>query len=224
MAVSRFNLPNVITVARILACPVVFVLALGESAGTFLAAFVVFVVAALSDLWDGYLARKHGLITDMGKLLDPLADKLLMAATLVPFYLVSHRPDPAWEVPWWGPLPLWVVLVIFGREIFVTLFRSWAARRGAVISAGPSGKYKAFIQNIFSGALLLWYSLVLYARGAGWEGQPVWTFWGALHGGVVGLSLLVALVLTVFSMGVYLVQNRQLFSAAVGGGRHDPSS
>ncbi|TVR64436.1 MAG: CDP-diacylglycerol--glycerol-3-phosphate 3-phosphatidyltransferase [Gemmatimonadales bacterium] len=212
MAGSRINVPNLITVARIAACPVVFVLALGQSAGVFLAAFIVFVVAAVSDLWDGYLARKHGWITDMGKLLDPLADKLLMAATMVPFYLVSHRPEPIWEIPWWGPMPLWVLLVIFGRELFVTLFRSWAARRGAVISAGPSGKYKAFTQNIFSGALLLWYSFVLHAGRAGWEGSGIWEFWGPLHGGVVGLSLLVALVLTVYSMGVYLVQNRYLFS------------
>ncbi len=218
MAGSRFNLPNVITVARIAACPVVFVLALGHSAGVFLAAFVVFVVAAVSDLWDGYLARKHGLITDMGKLLDPLADKLLMAATMIPFYLVSHRPEAIWDIPWWGAMPLWVLLVIFGRELFVTLFRSWAARRGAVISAGPSGKYKAFTQNIFSGALLLWYALALHAGQAGWEGSQFWGFWEPFHGGVVGLGLLVALVLTVYSMGVYMVQNRYLFSGAAGKG------
>lgn len=216
MAVSRLNLPNAITVARIVACPVVLVFALGHTAGAFLVAFLVFLAAALSDLWDGYLARKHGLITDMGKLLDPLADKLLMAATLIPIYVVSHRPDSLWEIPWWGAMPLWVLIVIFGREIFVTLFRSWAARRGSVISAGPSGKYKAFTQNVFSGALLLWYALVIHAQGAGWEGSAAWRFWELLHGGVVGLSLLVALVLTVFSMGVYLVQNRQLFSTGRG--------
>ena len=95
-------------------------------------AFLVFVSAALSDLWDGYLARKHGWITDAGKLLDPVADKLLTVSTLVPFYVVSHRPGAVNEIPWWGALPLWVLAVIFGARSSVTFFRGWALRRGSV--------------------------------------------------------------------------------------------
>ncbi len=211
MAQSRLNLPNVITMTRILACPILFWMVLARTPGLLFGAFALFVAAAVSDLWDGYLARRHGLVTDMGKFLDPLADKLLLVATFVPFWIVSQRPDPIWDVPWWGPLPLWVVLVIFGRELFVTLFRVWAARRGRVISAGPSGKIKAFIQNIFSGALILWYALGLLARSRGWEGHGLWEGWAAFHGAVTALALAVALALTVYSMGVYLVQNRELF-------------
>ncbi len=211
MAQTRLNLPNTITGARILACPILFILALSPRPELLLLAFGLFVAAALSDLWDGYLARKHGLITDVGKLLDPLADKLLLVSTFVPFYIVSHRPESVWDIPWWGPLPLWLIVVIFGREVAVTLFRSWAARQGSVISAGPSGKIKAFVQNIFSGALLLWYALARWAEAYGWEGATTWEIWSAFHGLVVGLSLLVALILTVYSMGVYVVQNRALF-------------
>src|SRR5690606_13000503 len=141
---ARLNLPNLITVARIILAVVVVPLLFADSFGARLLAFVIFLVAAISDLWDGYLARSRGLVTNLGKLLDPIADKLLLFATFIPFYLLSHPPDPEIPFPWFGGvLPLWIVLVIFGRELFITLFRSYAARRGVVIAAGKAGKYKA---------------------------------------------------------------------------------
>lgn len=209
MAPGRFNLPNVITIARILACPAVFVMVFMDSVPFRFAAWVLFVAAALSDLWDGYLARKHGLITDMGKLLDPLADKLLLVSTFVPFYILSHGEGPVGLLPFLGPLPLWVVLVIFGRELFITLFRSHAARQGVVISAGTSGKYKAFIQNLFIGGLLLWYPLQMMSIQRGWSGE-FWTFWSYLHGGWVVVMLSGALLLTIISLLDYLWRYRSL--------------
>ena len=140
MALSGLNLPNVITIARILACPVVFALLLSTNATHLALAFVLWLAAAASDLWDGYLARKHGWITDTGKLLDPLADKLLLFSTLIPFFIVSRRPEVVAEIPWWGPLPFWVIAVIFLRELSVTLVRGWAARRGRVLAAGRGGR------------------------------------------------------------------------------------
>ena len=83
--VGILNVPNLITIGRILVCPAIFALALASSVEARMLAFVLFVVAGLSDLWDGYLARKHGWITDVGKLLDPLADKLLLLSTFIPF-------------------------------------------------------------------------------------------------------------------------------------------
>lgn len=210
MAPPRLNLPNVITLARMAACPAIFVLALSPQPGRLLIAFILFVAAAVSDLWDGYLARKHGWVTDMGKLLDPVADKLLLVSTFVPFYIVSQRPDPLGEVPWWGPLPLWVLLVIFGREVAVTLFRSWAARKGSVLASGQSGKVKAFVQNLFSGSLLLWYTLVRAVPAQWWVDSRGWLAWSVFHGGVTALALALALFLTVYSMGVYAWEYRNL--------------
>lgn len=209
MAPGRLNLPNVITLGRILVCPAVFFLTLAPSASLRLISFFLFVAAGLSDLWDGYLARKHGLITDLGKLMDPLADKLLLVATFVPFYILSHRDTPVGPLPFLGPLPLWMILVIFGREVFITLFRSYAAGRGVVISAGKSGKYKAFLQNLFIGGLLLWYPLQMMALERGWSGG-FWRFWTILHGGWVFVMLSAALVLTVYSLGDYLWRYRGL--------------
>lgn len=213
---TRLNLPNLLTVARIAATPAIFFLALATTPGVRLTAFVLFVLAAVTDLWDGYLARKHGQITDIGKLLDPLADKLLLVATWVPFYMISHRPGPVGDLPWWGELPLWVLVVIFGRELFITLFRSWATRRGEVIPAGKWGKYKAFVQNLFTGGLLLWYPVVQWGERNGWEGT-LWEAWLHFHGAWVGFFLLLAIVLTVQSLVDYLWSYRRLIRSDEGG-------
>lgn len=212
MASARLNLPNLITIGRILACPVVFFLVMAPSAGLRFAAFVVFLAAALSDLWDGYLARKHGLITDFGKLLDPLADKLLLAVTFIPFYILSRGPGPVGPIPGWGALPLWVMVVIFGREVAVTLFRGWAARRGVVISAGTSGKRKALSQNLFIGGVLFWYPLKMIALERGWSGG-LWAAWTWLHGGWIVATLALAILLTVYSMLDYFWSYRKLVGA-----------
>ncbi len=212
MAGSR-NLPNVITVGRIVACPAIFFLALSPSVGARLVAFVVFVVAGLSDLWDGYLARKHGWITDVGKLLDPAADKLLLLSTFIPFYIISHRGGEADLIPLWGMLPImlpmWVLIVVFGREILVTLFRQWAVRRDVVIAAGTSGKYKALLQNLFSGGLLLWYPLQEFANARGLANLPYRTF-VQVHSAWIGVTLALALILTIYSMVDYLWTYRAL--------------
>jgi len=205
LRLERSSLPNIITVGRIVLAPLVFLLILPESAGSRLWAFVLFLALALSDLWDGYLARKHGWITDFGKLVDPIADKLLLVATFVPFYMVSHRPGTTAELPVWGTLPLWVLLVVFGREVLITVVRSILAGQGTVLPAGQVGKYKAVTQNVFIGATILWYALVVAAERQGWT-SGWWEAWQVFHGSVVALALLVAVVLTVYSMVVYLVQ------------------
>jgi phosphatidylglycerophosphate synthase len=148
----------------------------------------------------------------MGKLLDPLADKLLLLTTFLPFYILSLGPDRLTDVPWWGPLPLWVLIVIFGREIVVTAFRSWAARKGSILSAGSSGKIKAFLQNTFAGSLILWYALLRTAVERGWEGETAWSLWSGFHGAVVAVSLAVALFLTVYSLGIYAWEYRGLYA------------
>jgi CDP-diacylglycerol---glycerol-3-phosphate 3-phosphatidyltransferase len=173
------------------------------------AAWILFLIAAFSDLWDGYLARKHGWISNFGKLVDPLADKLLLVCTFVPFYLISHTPGPMNQFPYMGTLPMWVVLVIFGREALITAIRSIAARRGVIIPAGPAGKQKAVFQNIFIGAAILWLALISAAHKKLWHGE-LWGFWQVLHGWFLLTALGLALLLTVYSMFVYLITWRRL--------------
>ena len=206
---SQLNLPNVITLSRIAVCPAIFFLALSSSGTVLAVTFGLFLVAALSDLWDGHLARKHNLISDLGKLLDPIADKALMVSTLVPIYIVSHRPAGGGEIPWWGELPFWVLLVLLGRELMVTLLRGFAVRRGVVIAADRSGKFKALLQNLFMGAVLLWYALGRFAEQGSWNGT-LWGAWVHVHGAIIGVTLLMALVLTIYSMALYFWRNRDL--------------
>ncbi len=209
MSGSRLTVPNLITIARIAACPAIFWMALSPSVTIQVWAFVLFVVAGLSDVWDGYLARRYGWITDVGKLLDPLADKLLLAATFIPFYIISHRASDPGLLPYWGAMPIWVMIVIFGRELIITVFRSYAASRGVVIAAGRSGKRKALLQALFIGGLLLWLPLITIAGTRSWD-SIAWQIWSQFHAAWIAITLILALVLTVYSMIDYLWRYRSV--------------
>lgn len=200
---ERSTLPNAITVGRILAAPAVFFLIMATGFWPRLLSFALFLLAAISDLWDGHLARKYGWISDFGKLADPIADKLLLVATFVPVYIISHEAGPGTHLPFWGTLPLWVLVVVFGREILITVLRVWEARRGRVVAAGKAGKHKAVFQNIFIGAALFWYALQSLAVRDAWAGG-FWAFWQVLHGAVLAVSLAIAVFLTVYSLWRYL--------------------
>jgi len=206
---KRSTIPNAITVARIIMAPAVFVLLYVPTFTARFVAWILFLVAAFSDLIDGHLARKHGWISDFGKLVDPLADKLLLVCTLVPIYLLSAGPDPRNQLPFLGTFPLWIVLVIFGREALITAIRAFAARRGIVIPAGRAGKQKAVFQNILVGTAIFWLALKCAAVDYNWHGE-FWRFWQLFHGWVFLTSLGLALVLTVYSLIVYLIAWRRL--------------
>jgi CDP-diacylglycerol---glycerol-3-phosphate 3-phosphatidyltransferase len=153
--VFPLNLPNVLTVLRIMLVPVLVVALLGNTpAGDVLAA-VVFALASLTDFVDGYLARARGSVTTFGKLMDPLADKLLIVAALLS--LVSL-----------GRLPAWIAMVIITRELAVTVLRMGATQAGVVIAASMFGKVKTCLQIAAILAVIavhdrpLWVSLLLY--------------------------------------------------------------
>lgn len=198
------NLPNAITLGRIVLAAVVAPMLLTDSFTWRLAAFIVFLAAAFSDLWDGHLARSRNLISDFGKLMDPLADKLLLAATFIPFYILSHWKESDTPFPWFGwEFPLWILIIIFGRELFITVFRGFAARRGVVLAAGKAGKLKAVFQNIFIGAAIFWYALQSAQREYRWN-TALWKYWEWFHTVFTMVSLAIAVVLTVYSLYVYL--------------------
>jgi CDP-diacylglycerol--glycerol-3-phosphate 3-phosphatidyltransferase len=131
--VFALNLPNVLTLLRILLVPVLVVALLDETANGDLLAAIVFALASVTDAMDGYLARTRNAITTFGKLMDPIADKLLIIAALV--VLVSlHR------------LAGWVAMVIIARELTVTVTRMQATQHGVVIAANLWGKAKTIVQ------------------------------------------------------------------------------
>ncbi len=145
---SRLNLPNLLTLCRIVVIPVV-VLLLYVPDGNIsftrsIAAFVLYVVATLTDLLDGYLARRYAMVTPLGKLLDPLADKLLVCAALI--MLVPP-----------GRVSAWMVVIVVAREIGVTALRGVASTEGVIIAASALGKAKTLLLNIGVAALILHY-------------------------------------------------------------------
>jgi CDP-diacylglycerol--glycerol-3-phosphate 3-phosphatidyltransferase len=159
------NLPNGLTIIRILAIPVILLLLFYPEKVYQIVTSLLFLSAALTDTLDGYLARRHKMVTTLGRFLDPLADKLLIVTALIALI-------PAREVP------VWMVIVIVGREIAVTGLRGIAASQGVIISASSLGKYKTVFEvasvsvlifngNYFSihfhqvGMGLLWVALIL---------------------------------------------------------------
>ena len=144
LAEDAFNLPNLLTLGRVAAIPFFIWLLDSPTPERGLWACLVFTAAAITDILDGYLARKLGVVSVLGKFLDPLADKLIVMAALV--WLVSL-----------GRVPAWVVVLLLAREISVTGLRSVAASEGVVISAGHEGKTKTALQMIGIVALVLGY-------------------------------------------------------------------
>jgi len=145
---ERFwNLPNSVTMVRTAAVPLLLLLPLfpGRTGSQVIA--WCFIVAALTDLLDGWLARRGQMVTHIGKLLDPLVDKLIVTAALVVMLAMGR-------IPLWAT---WMVVVIVGRELAVTGLRGIASAGGQIMAAAPAGKIKAVVQNFAIGALLFHY-------------------------------------------------------------------
>jgi CDP-diacylglycerol--glycerol-3-phosphate 3-phosphatidyltransferase len=142
--VSAWNVANALTVVRLALVPVFLVVLFhgsGHDAGWRVAAWAVFAVASVTDRFDGDLARRRGLITEFGKLADPIADKALVGAALIGLSVLH-------DLPWW------VTVVILVREIGVTVLRFWVIRHG-VIAASRGGKVKTLLQGVAIGLFVL---------------------------------------------------------------------
>jgi CDP-diacylglycerol--glycerol-3-phosphate 3-phosphatidyltransferase len=138
------NLPNILTLARVAAVPVVLVLLLSDSRASGVWAAAIFGIAAVTDFIDGWLARKWGVVTVLGKFLDPLADKLIVMVALIMLIPLDR-------------VPAWAVFVILAREMIVTGLRSIASSEGIVIDASNLGKYKTIYQMVAIPGLMLHY-------------------------------------------------------------------
>jgi phosphatidylglycerophosphate synthase len=225
------NLPNSLTIGRIAATPAITALIMNPPWQYRLSAWVLFVVAAVTDYYDGKLARSRNLVTKTGKLLDPIADKALLIATLVPIYwltrdvpMLAQLEHVRWAAGVVGPValgtpehnaypfvtpfgliptPLWVVALIIGRELFMTLLRQHAVRRGVVISAIGPAKLKTTFQNIWVGTAFFWFFAASAAAQHKWA-NSAWVAFAHFNGIVGTICMLVALTLTLYSLGIYL--------------------
>jgi CDP-diacylglycerol---glycerol-3-phosphate 3-phosphatidyltransferase len=221
------NLPNAITVGRILLAPFIAALPFIASPGARLIAFVLYVIAAVTDYVDGKLARDRNMITDLGRLLDPLADKLLLFATLIPmFVLMAPHSDPliptgaesidAGRMPFLTPfgvvgLSWWIVAIVIGREIFMTIFRQVAARRGVVISAIGPAKWKTAFQSLWVGSAYFWFFAATLATSRAWS-SAAWRGFAYFNGTVGTLAMIASVLLTLYSLALYLRRYSGVFA------------
>ncbi len=186
------NLPNLLTLARVAAVPVVVILLLSDSRASSMWAAAIFGLAAVTDFIDGWLARKWGVVTVLGKFLDPLADKLIVMAALIMLIPLDR-------------VPAWAVFVILAREMIVTGLRSIASSEGIVIDASDLGKYKTIYQMIAIPGLMLHYD---YYWFFGLE-------WGVFHVNMHNFGIFffaIAFVLTLWSGIDYLQKFFRVFA------------
>lgn len=177
------NLPNKLTVLRVILVPFfVFFLLGADWIGSFspYIALIIFIVASLTDMLDGKIARKYNLITNFGKFMDPLADKLLVCSALICF-VDMHR------------MPTWVVLIIIAREFIISGFRLIAADNGIVIAASYWGKFKTVSQMIM---------IILMIMNL--DNQ--------VFQGAITLFVVIAVALTIISLIDYIVKNKSVLS------------
>ncbi len=173
------NLPNRLTIARVIMIPFFLIFLMTDFfAGSKYVALAIFIIASLTDMLDGKIARKYNLVTNFGKFMDPLADKLLVCSAMIAFIELDL-------------IPAWIVIIIIAREFIISGFRLIAAEKNVVIAAGMSGKIKTTVQMIMCCLLIarLPFAFMRY---------------------VEQVFIYAALVLTVYSLIVYLVQNKDV--------------
>ncbi|MCR5557325.1 MAG: CDP-diacylglycerol--glycerol-3-phosphate 3-phosphatidyltransferase [Butyrivibrio sp.] len=178
------NLPNKLTVARVVLIPffVLFLLADPANATYKWIALALFIIASLTDMLDGKIARKYNLITDFGKFMDPLADKLLVCSAMIGLIEL-------------GRIPSWIVIVIIAREFVISGFRLIAADNGKVIAASYWGKFKTTFQMIM--VILMIVNLEIS--------------WVQI---LTQIIMWIALALTIISLVDYLVKNKDVMAGA----------
>ena len=188
------NIPNKLTLIRLLLTAIfVAVASLPELSWQYTVAISLFLTASLTDFLDGYLARKMNLVTDFGKLMDPLVDKILISAV---FIMLSAS----------GLIPAWVTIVIIGREFLVTGLRLLASNQGAVLMADSLGKWKTVAQIAAATYYLI--------HQGGLNKEPVLLLLDGLIPSLVGVGLLwICVFLTIVSGLSYMRSNRHLIQS-----------
>lgn len=192
------NTPNKLTILRIVLAFVFILFLFIHCLAAMIASLIIFLIASATDMLDGYLAKKYGQVTDFGRLMDPIADKILVLAAFIAFVVMEL-------------IPAWMVIIIIFREAAVTGLRMLALSKGKVMQADGGGKHKTVSQVLAVVAILL----LLIFREAG---PRVFGFWSAraeaAYRGSIFILMLITVILTLVSGVSYLVKNREVYSHA----------
>jgi CDP-diacylglycerol---glycerol-3-phosphate 3-phosphatidyltransferase len=189
-------LPNIISLLRVLLSPVFFVLIISENPSDVRLACVIYGIAAITDYFDGFLARKYNIISAFGKFLDPLADKFLTGASFIAFVVM-------------GLIPLWMVIIVLTRDIGTTLLRVYADSISKPLTTSWSAKVKTFIQMTFIFYLLILLLIIYTDLGADYISFAS----DLLFSDITYFIMLALTVFTVWTAIEYIYQNKVLFSS-----------
>lgn len=191
------NLPNKLTVLRVVLTFVFICFLFSEWFFAKYLALLIFILACLTDYYDGYIARKRGLISNFGKLMDPVADKILLIAAFLAFVALKI-------------VPLWMVVVIIFREVGITSMRLVMMSRGSVLAAENWGKYKTVSQMLTIFVILIFLALkeTLLKYSQGWNLSCE-----VLSRQIIFILMWITVILTLVSGFLCLWQNRRLFNA-----------
>ena len=190
------NLPNILTISRIFLTFIFVAVLLRDGIEAKIIAAVIFAIASLTDLLDGYFAKKRKQVTDFGKLMDPIADKFL---TLAAFFVFARM----------NVIAFWMFALVAGREIVVTIFRLVAKKRkGAALAAERGGKYKTVFQIVTIGVILLFLILRESEWAANWPSSLFYQWYTAID-----ILMLITIILTLTSGSLYLWKNRRVIHA-----------
>jgi CDP-diacylglycerol--glycerol-3-phosphate 3-phosphatidyltransferase len=195
-------LPNGLTLLRILFSPILFYMILVSSSLTdYLFCYYLFVFAGLTDIYDGTLARRQKNITTFGKFVDPIADKFLLAATLIPFYMLSSKLEICRHVT----LP--ILIILLGREVLVTALRYYSMGKGLVFSASRLAKFKTAFQMFFIGSILV---QMFHTRMLIEHPGLAYGWFNPFHDLLNAVVISVVVALSIASAVEYLVRNLPL--------------
>jgi CDP-diacylglycerol--glycerol-3-phosphate 3-phosphatidyltransferase len=192
---SSVNLPNKLTLIRLGLVPLFLAFLSIDNIYSRALALITFIIAAITDYYDGKIARARSIETDFGRLMDPLADKILTSAAFI--YFVGSYPH----------IPAWIVTIIIAREFAVSGIRMLAAMKGKVVAADKTGKLKTVSQLTVIIAILnvIVYKKLLYSVLSYWDTIELWAKYG------IDVLVLITLLMTVYSGYNYLRANRDLF-------------
>lgn len=198
------NLPNKLTLARLILIPF-FIAAfyLGFFMGHYFVALWIFVIASITDFFDGYIARKYNMITDLGKFLDPIADKVLVLSGLIVLISDPYETNVFAQIGTIGMIYGGIgVSIIMAREMVVSSLRMMAAKKGVVLAAEMTGKVKTFFTDVTIIILLLTGDLLNFAPSVG------------IIFDYIGLACFgISVLLTVYSGISYLIKNKEVFKS-----------
>ncbi len=193
------NLPNKLTIARIILSPVFMILFMIDNFYTKALALLVFFIAVLTDLVDGYLARKNGWVTGFGKFMDPLADKILTTTAFICFVALDY-------------VKAWMVLTIVGREFLITGLRTLAAYKGWVIMPTILAQWKTASQMGVILGILGYYELLSLLAPLGYHIPALDSPWGPR---IIDYSVFLVMMLTVITGLDYLIKNAPLLKGVL---------